>query len=113
MEVEAVLPVAELSEQAVLITGAGSGLGRAIALRLAQRGSRVGLIDVDEAAAGTLAEQIRGAGGRASCFGVDVADQSAVLGASAEFAREHGGIDAIINNAMLLRYEPLAALTET
>jgi meso-butanediol dehydrogenase/(S,S)-butanediol dehydrogenase/diacetyl reductase len=107
-----VLPVAELSEQAVLITGAGRGLGRAIALRLARRGSRVGLIDVDAAAACALVEQIRGAGGQASCFVVDVADQSAVLGAAAEFAREHGGIDAVINNAMLLRYEPLAAITE-
>jgi meso-butanediol dehydrogenase / (S,S)-butanediol dehydrogenase / diacetyl reductase len=112
VEVEAVLPVPELSQQAVLITGAGRGLGRAIALRLAQRGSRVGLIDIDAAAAGAVAEQIRAAGGRASSFVVDVADQAAVMGAAAEFAREHRGIDAIINNAMLLRYEPVTAITE-
>ena len=106
------LPVAELSDQAVLITGAGRGLGRAIALRLARRGSRVGLIDLDAAGSTAVAEQIRAAGGRASSFVADVADQAAVWGAAAEFAREYGGIDAIINNAMLLRYEPLSAITD-
>jgi meso-butanediol dehydrogenase / (S,S)-butanediol dehydrogenase / diacetyl reductase len=112
MEVEPVLPVADLSDQAVLITGAGRGLGRAIALRLAQRGSRVGLIDLDAAGCNAVAEQIRTAGGQATAFTADVADQSSVLGAAAEFAREHGGIDAIINNAMLLRYEPVTAITD-
>ena len=106
------LPVAELSDQAVLITGAGRGLGRAIALRLARRGSRVGVIDLDAASSSAVAAQIRNAGGHSSSFAADVADQSAVLGAAAEFAREHGGIDAIINNAMLLRYEPLSAITD-
>ena len=91
------LPVADVSDQAVLITGGGRGLGRAIALRLAQRGSRIGLIDLDAAGCNAVAEQIRTAGGHATSFTADVADQASVLGAAAEFAREHGGIDAIIN----------------
>jgi meso-butanediol dehydrogenase/(S,S)-butanediol dehydrogenase/diacetyl reductase len=107
-----VLPIADLSDQAILITGAGRGLGRAIALHLAQLGSRVGLIDLDAAGCNAVAEQIRTAGGRATSFVADVADQPAVLGVAAEFAREHGGIDAIINNAMLLRYEPVTAITD-
>src|SRR5579863_6836048 len=112
MEVDSVLPVANLTEQAVLITGAGRGLGRAIAVRLAQCGARVGLIDLDAAAANDAATQILRAGGRATSFAVDVSDQSAVIGAAAAFAREHGGVDAIINNAMLLRYEPVTSITD-
>lgn len=106
------LPVANLTEQAVLITGAGRGLGRAIAVRLAQCGARVGLIDLDAAAANDVAAQVRNAGGRATSFAVDVSDQSAVMDAAAAFAREHGGVDAIINNAMLLRYEPVTSITD-
>ena len=105
------LPVANLTEQAVLITGAGRA-GRAIAVRLAQCGARVGLIDLDAAAANDVAAQVRNAGGRATSFAVDVSDQSAVMDAAAAFAREHGGVDAIINNAMLLRYEPVTSITD-
>jgi NAD(P)-dependent dehydrogenase (short-subunit alcohol dehydrogenase family) len=107
-----VLPIPELAEQAVLITGAGRGLGRAIAVRLAQHGAAVGLIDIDAAAVKEAAAQIRAAGGRASAYAADVADRAALLDAAGQFAREHGGLDAVINNAMLLRYEPIAAITE-
>ena len=105
-------PVAELAEQAVLISGAGRGLGRAIAVRLAQHGAGVGLIDIDPASVQAAAAQIRAAGGRASAYVADVSDRAAFLEAAARFAGEHDGLDAVINNAMLLRYEPIAAITE-
>jgi 3-oxoacyl-[acyl-carrier protein] reductase len=107
-----VLPVAEISEQAVLITGAGRGLGRAIAVRLAQHGAAVGLIDIDAASCSQAAEQIRAAGGRARAYAADVSERAALLDAAGRFAGEHQGLDAVINNAMLLRYEPIAAVTE-
>jgi meso-butanediol dehydrogenase/(S,S)-butanediol dehydrogenase/diacetyl reductase len=107
-----VLPVAELSEQAVLITGAGRGLGRAIAVRLAKHGVAVGLVDIDASSCLDAAEQIRAAGGRASGYAADVASQAALLDAAGRFARDHQGLDAVINNAMLLRYEPISAITE-
>jgi NAD(P)-dependent dehydrogenase (short-subunit alcohol dehydrogenase family) len=107
-----VLLVAELSEQAVLVTGAGRGLGRAIAVRLAQYGVAVGLIDIDAASCSQAAEQIRAAGGRARAYAADVSQRAALLDAAARFAGEHQGLDGVINNAMLLRYEPLAAITE-
>ena len=106
------LPIAELSEQAVLITGAGRGLGRAIAVRLAQHGVAVGLVDIDAATCNAAVEQIRASGGRASGYAADVSDRAALFDAAGRFARDHNGLDAVINNAMLLRYEPIAAITE-
>ncbi|MFL6603226.1 MAG: SDR family NAD(P)-dependent oxidoreductase [Steroidobacteraceae bacterium] len=106
------LRVAELAEQAVLITGAGRGLGRAMAVGLAQHGVAVGLVDIDTSSCTTTAEDIRATGGRASAYEADVSSQAALLDAAARFAREHAGLDAVINNAMLLRYEPIGAITE-
>jgi len=107
-----VLPIAELSQQAVLITGAGRGLGRAMAARLAQHGAAIGLVDIDAATCTEAAERIRGEGGKASAYIADAANRGALLDAAARFADEHSGLDAVINNAMLLRYEPVAAVTE-
>ena len=106
------LPTPQLSAQAVLITGAGRGLGCAMAVRLAQQGASVGLIDIDAASCTAAAERIRAAGGKASAYVADAANRQALLHAASEFAAEHSGLDAVINNAMLLRYEPIAAVTE-
>jgi len=107
-----VLPVVEISEQAVLITGAGRGLGRAMAVRLAQHGAAVGLVDIDGSGCAQAVEQIRASGGRAFAYEADVSSRAAVLEAAGKFAGEHGGLDAVINNAMVLRYDPIAAVTE-
>ncbi len=106
------LPIADLSEQAVLITGAGRGLGRAMAVWLARQGVAVGLVDIDASSCAQAAEYIRGAGGRASAYAADVSNRESLLDAAARFAREFQGLDAVINNAMWLRYEPIAAITE-
>jgi NAD(P)-dependent dehydrogenase (short-subunit alcohol dehydrogenase family) len=106
-----VLAVAELSEQAVLITGAGRGLGRAMAVRLAQQGSAVGVVDIDASSCAEVQAQIRSAGGSCDAYVVDASDRSALLDAAGRFAQAHAGLDAVINNAMLLRYEPLEAVT--
>ena len=106
------LPIAELSQQAVLITGAGRGLGRAIAVRLAAQGAIVGLIDIDASACAQTAQQIRAAGGRAQDYAADVSNRAALFEAAGRFAEDQAGIDAIINNAMPLRYEPITAVTE-
>lgn len=106
------LPVAELSEQAVLITGAGRGLGRAMAVALAQRGAAVGLVDIDASSCTKAAEDIRAAGGNASAYAADVSSRAALLDAAGRFAQDHGGLDAVVNNAMLLRYEPIEVVSE-
>ena len=105
------LPVAEIADQAVLITGAGRGLGRAMAIGLAQHGAAVGLIDVDASSCTDTAQLIRSNGGRAWAYVADVSDRAALFDVADRFAGEHAGVDAVINNAMVLRYEPIAAVT--
>jgi len=104
--------MSDLAGQAVLITGAGRGLGRSVAVKLAGLGAAVAVLDVDAASARDTAGRIRASGGTALEFGVDVADRAAFARAAAEFAARHGRIDAVVNNAMLLRYEPIEAVTE-
>lgn len=102
----------DFSELAVLITGAGRGLGRSTAEKLAACGATVGLVDIDGANCNAVAAAIRAAGGKAHAYVADVADRSAFAQAAARFANERGRIDAVINNAMLLRYEPIEKVTE-
>jgi meso-butanediol dehydrogenase / (S,S)-butanediol dehydrogenase / diacetyl reductase len=105
--------IPEISEQSVLVTGAGRGLGLAMAVRLARLGAVVALVDIDAKSVDAAAEQIRSAGGRAHPYSADVSSQAALLAVADEFARATGGgLDSVINNAMLLRYEPITAVSE-
>src|SRR5262245_50216774 len=102
----------DFSELAVLLTGAGRGLGRSTAEKLASCGATVGLVDIDGESCSAVAAGIRKNGGRAFAYGVDVSDRVAFAKAAAQFAAERGRIDAVVNNAMLLRYEPIEKVTE-
>ena len=101
----------DLAGQSILITGAGRGLGRSMADKLASCGARVGLVDVDGDACRQAAEAIAWHGGAVEAFVADVADRGAMLDLAARFAKPVGRIDAVVNNAMLLRYEPLEQVT--
>jgi meso-butanediol dehydrogenase/(S,S)-butanediol dehydrogenase/diacetyl reductase len=102
----------DLSGQAILITGAARGLGRSMAGKLADCGARLALLDVDEAGGRATAEALNARGAQAFHYTVDVSRRAEVLAAAADFARRAGRIDAVINNAMLLRYEPAEQVTE-
>lgn len=102
----------DFSELAILVTGAGRGLGRSTAEKLAHCGASVGLIDVDGDNCSAVAAGIRAAGGKAFSYVADVSDRAAFADAAARFARERGRIDAVVNNAMLLRYEPIDKVTD-
>jgi NAD(P)-dependent dehydrogenase (short-subunit alcohol dehydrogenase family) len=102
----------ELTDQAIVVTGAGRGLGRSVAAKLAALGAAVALIDVDGDSCHSAAQSIRTAGGTAYPYVADVADRASLARAVAQFATERGRIDAVVNNAMLLRYEPIEAVTD-
>ena len=82
-----------------MVTGAAGGIGRAIAVSLAQRGCHLALADVDEAGMVGTAKMVQQDGLRVSRHRVDVSDRSAVAHFPDIIAAEHGGVDVLINNA--------------
>lgn len=102
----------DLSDKVTLITGAGRGLGKSMAEKLASCGALVGVADIDDSSCAGVVEMIRASGGRALSLPVDVADRAAMFEIAARLAQERGHVDAVINNAMLLHYEPVESITE-
>ncbi len=88
-----------LHDKTCLITGAGSGIGRATAIRLASEGAVVYLVGRTPSKVEDVCAEIREAGGSAAPYGVDVADREGVLGVVAEIERDRGAVDVLVNNA--------------
>lgn len=82
-----------------LVTGAGAGIGRALAQALGQRGDHVVVTDINPAAAEAVAQSIRGAGGSASSVPLDVADGESVGRCISESHETFGRLDFLFNNA--------------
>jgi NAD(P)-dependent dehydrogenase (short-subunit alcohol dehydrogenase family) len=82
-----------------VVTGAGSGLGRALALDLAKRGASLLISDIDAASAEQTAELVREHHARTETFGCDVTDRDAVFALVDEAVERLGGIDLLANNA--------------
>jgi short-subunit dehydrogenase len=83
----------------VFITGAGRGLGRALALRFARAGSEVVVTDIDAAAAEGVARELRAAGAGATAYPLDVTDEGQVRDVRRRSLAERGPIDVLVNNA--------------
>lgn len=88
-----------LAGRTAVVTGAASGIGRAIATSLARRGCHLGLADLNEAGLAETAAQLRTPSLRVSCHRLDVADADAVAAFPARIAAEHPGVDILVNNA--------------
>lgn len=88
-----------MKKQRIVITGGGSGLGRAIALDYARAGWRVAVLDRDAGSAETVAAEIEEAGGRGLAVACDVTDSGAVDAAAAAIRRSWRGVDVLVNNA--------------
>lgn len=97
-----------LEGRTALVTGAASGIGRAVAARFAAEGARVALLDkADAVALETVADEIALAGGRAVCLIADVSDAAAVDAAVARAAAEIGSIGIAVNAAAIWHPTPV------
>jgi NAD(P)-dependent dehydrogenase (short-subunit alcohol dehydrogenase family) len=90
------------TDKVAIVTGGGSGIGRATALLLASEGARVTVADIAEPAADAVVAAIEAAGGSARAQLVDVADPDAVAAMVEETVRAFGGLDILHNNAAAL-----------
>ena len=97
--------------EVVLVTGAGQGIGRAIALRLASDGADIAIVDLKEEQMKAVADDVRKTGRKATTFKADVSKRDDVYAAVDHAEKELGGFDIIVNNAGIASIQPLADVT--
>src|SRR5947209_7170395 len=107
------LPISGLvANQTALVTGAGRGIGRAVALYLAQAGANVAVADIDAAAADRVATEVRGLGRQSVGVGADVGQDSERRRMVAATESALGPVDILVNNAGIMRVVGIYDLTE-
>ncbi|WP_152046888.1 3-hydroxybutyrate dehydrogenase [Aureimonas psammosilenae] len=99
--------MSELRGNVALVTGAGSGIGRAIALAFARQGARLGICDINEAGAAATVSQIEEIGAEAIAVSMDVADEAAVERGTEAVAARFGRIDTMVSNAGIQIVHPI------
>ena len=102
----------KLENKVAVVTGAGKGIGKAIAIRFAEEGARVVVNDIDLAYADNLAERIKKTGREALAIKADVSLWHEVAFMFKAVERRFGGVDILVNNAGVRRDNPLHKLSE-
>ncbi len=100
-----------ITGKVALVTGAGQGIGRAIALRLATDGANIAIADLNEKEAEAVADEVRAVGRKATSVRADVSNRDEVRAAIDHAENELGGFDIIVNNAGIANVQPLADVT--
>jgi 3-oxoacyl-[acyl-carrier protein] reductase len=95
--------MSQLANQIAVVTGAGRGIGRAIALKFANEGAEVVVVSRTQENSEKVAAEIRALGRKAWAFAVDVADAVAVNAAAEKILAECGKVDILVNNAGVTR----------
>jgi NAD(P)-dependent dehydrogenase (short-subunit alcohol dehydrogenase family) len=95
-----------LEHHIAVVTGAGSGIGRAIASGYAREGAQVALVDINATAAEEAAQEIRDAGGQAASFALDVTRREDCIAAARRIAAQVGPVSILVNNAGINRRNP-------
>jgi 2-hydroxycyclohexanecarboxyl-CoA dehydrogenase len=103
--------ITRLKDKVAIVTGAAQGIGRAIAMRLAQEGAKVAVADIQETVAATTAEEIRASGGQAIAVALDVTSLEQATAAVQKVERDLGPIDILVNNAGWDKVEPFVENT--
>ncbi|SNY49539.1 meso-butanediol dehydrogenase / (S,S)-butanediol dehydrogenase / diacetyl reductase [Arsukibacterium tuosuense] len=94
-----------------LITGGGQGIGRGIALRLANDGADIAIVDVNDEKAAAVADEVRALGRKATTFKADVTKREEVYAAIDHVEQELGGFDIMVNNAGVASIQSIAEVT--
>lgn len=103
-------PPQDFTARVALVTGAAGGIGRSTAMRLAAGGAKLACVDLDEAGARAVADEIGAAGGHARAFAADVSEEAAVEAAVAGTVEAFGGLDVLVNNAGIVAIRPFASI---
>ena len=101
-----------LENQTAVVTGAGRGIGRAIALKLAEAGANVVCLSRTEANSQKVADEITALGRQSWAVAVDVGDTAAVEAAVAKILEDTGGVNILVNNAGVTRDGLLMRMSE-
>ncbi|AHE53303.1 SDR family NAD(P)-dependent oxidoreductase [Sphingomonas sanxanigenens] len=101
-----------LDGKVALVTGAGQGVGRGIALAMATAGARVAVVGRTQAKVESVAAEIASAGGQAEAFACDVKDAASIAGLVDAVAATFGSIDILVNNAQEVPLGPLTDVTD-
>jgi 3-oxoacyl-[acyl-carrier protein] reductase len=101
-----------LSNHIAVVTGAASGIGRAIAAGYAREGAQVALLDMNGKAAEEAAQEIRDAGGRAESFVLDVTKRADCVAVAKQIAEQVGEVSILVNNAGIARRNGMLGAAE-
>ena len=93
----------QIETKTIVITGAGRGIGRALALRFAARGAHIALLDLNAADLETAVKQCTAFGVRARAYTADVSSETQVSAALDRVVSDFGALDVIINNAGIVK----------
>jgi NAD(P)-dependent dehydrogenase (short-subunit alcohol dehydrogenase family) len=101
-----------LQNHIAVVTGAASGIGRAIAIGYAREGAQVALLDLNEKAAAEVAQEIRDTGGQAESFALDVTRREDCVAVAKRIAEQVGQVSILVNNAGIARRNGMTGAAE-
>src|ERR1035438_2419276 len=102
----------ERAGKVAAITGAGSGIGQAIAIQFAKQGARIAVLEISQTAAQTTVDQIKAVGGDATALLCDVSNAASVATAFAALDAAYGRLNILVNNAGISHIGTVETTTE-